>query len=183
MKGVLTLFEKLKRRIYHKLGRNYDVERIRAGGGKIGEKVYLEGAFIDPGFLFLIEIGNHVTITHATILAHDGSTQFSLKKTTVGKVKIGDYVFIGYQAIVLPNVHIGNNVIIGAGSVVTDDIPDNSIAVGNPCKVVGKYSDFVSKNKKAMETHPVYDTYHADKSLEEIHRMQLELDTTWGYDE
>ena len=52
------------------------------------------------------------------------------------KVTIGDNVWIGGNAVVCPGVHIGNNVVIGAGSVVTRDIPDWSIAAGNPCRVI-----------------------------------------------
>ena len=59
--------------------------------------------------------------------------------TTLAKpVKIGDDVWIGGGTIILPGVTIGNNTIIGAGSVVTKDIPDNVIAVGNPCRIIGK---------------------------------------------
>ena len=51
-------------------------------------------------------------------------------------VTIGDNVWIGGSVTILPGVTIGDNVTIGAGSVVTKDIPSNSIAVGNPCKVI-----------------------------------------------
>lgn len=51
-------------------------------------------------------------------------------------VSIGDIVWIGGEAIICPGVKIGNNVTIGAGSVVTKDIPDNVVAVGNPCRVI-----------------------------------------------
>ena len=51
-------------------------------------------------------------------------------------VIIGDNVWIGGSVTILPGVTIGDNVTIGAGSVVTKDIPSNSIAVGNPCKVI-----------------------------------------------
>ena len=51
-------------------------------------------------------------------------------------IKVGDNVWIGGNVVVLPGVTIGNNCVIGAGSVVVKDIPDNSIAVGNPCKVI-----------------------------------------------
>ena len=51
------------------------------------------------------------------------------------KVTIGDNVWIGGNTVICPGVHIGNNVVIGAGSVVTKDIPDWSIAAGNPCRV------------------------------------------------
>ena len=51
-------------------------------------------------------------------------------------VTIGNNVWIGAQACILPGVTIGDNTVIGAGSVVTKDIPANSLAVGNPCKVI-----------------------------------------------
>ncbi len=51
-------------------------------------------------------------------------------------VVVGNRVWIGGNAVVLPGVTIGDNVIIGAGSVVTKDIPENVLAVGNPCRVV-----------------------------------------------
>lgn len=52
------------------------------------------------------------------------------------EVTIGDNVWIGGNTVVCPGVHIGNNVVIGAGSVVTKDIPDWVVAAGNPCKVI-----------------------------------------------
>ena len=57
------------------------------------------------------------------------------------EVTIGDNVWLGGNTVVCPGVHIGNNVVIGAGSVVTRDIPDWSIAAGNPCKVIRKITD------------------------------------------
>lgn len=66
--------------------------------------------------------------------AKDNSFQFC--KTQTAPVIIGDDVWIGGGAIILPGVTIGNNVVIGAGSVVTKSIPDNSIAAGNPCRVI-----------------------------------------------
>ena len=51
-------------------------------------------------------------------------------------VTVGDNVWIGGNACIMPGVTIGNNVVIGAGSVVTKDVPDNVIAAGNPCKTI-----------------------------------------------
>ncbi len=53
-------------------------------------------------------------------------------------IKIGNNVWIGGNVVVLPGVTIGDNVVIGAGSIVNKDIPPNSVAVGNPCRVVKK---------------------------------------------
>lgn len=57
------------------------------------------------------------------------------------EVTIGNNVWLGGNTVVCPGVHIGDNVVIGAGSVVTKDIPDWCIAAGNPCKVIRKITD------------------------------------------
>lgn len=57
------------------------------------------------------------------------------------EVTIGDNVWLGGSTVVCPGVHIGSNVVIGAGSVVTKDIPDWSIAAGNPCRVIRRITD------------------------------------------
>lgn len=56
-------------------------------------------------------------------------------------VTIGDNVWIGGNTVVLPGVHIGSNTVIGAGSVVTKDIPDWAVAAGNPCKVIRRITE------------------------------------------
>lgn len=67
----------------------------------------------------------------AIILSHDYSTRRHSAKTI-----IGSHCFIGCAAIVLPNVTIGDHVIVAAGSVVTKDVPHNSVVAGNPAKVI-----------------------------------------------
>lgn len=57
------------------------------------------------------------------------------------EVTIGDNVWIGGNTVILPGVHIGSNTVIGAGSVVTKDIPDWVIAGGNPCKVIRRITE------------------------------------------
>ena len=158
------------------------VEGLRARGVTVGENVYLYESNIDYGHGFLITIGNRVTITGAQILAHDASLQHAFGVSKVGKVVIGDDVFIGRGAIILPNVHIGNRVVIGAGAIVSRDVPDNSIVAGNPAKIIGTYDDFVEKNRKLMETRPVYNTFWADKTQEEKEKMKRELDDGLGFD-
>ncbi|WP_029450647.1 sugar O-acetyltransferase [Clostridium algidicarnis] len=63
---------------------------------------------------------------------------FAFCKTITAPVIIGDNVWIGGGSIILPGVTIGDNVTIGAGSVVTKSIPSNTVAYGNPCRVVRK---------------------------------------------
>ena len=67
---------------------------------------------------------------------------------------VGDNVWIGTNVFVLPGVTIGNNTIIGAGSVVNKNIPDGVIAAGNPCKIIRKITD--SDKKK----YPIFEENH-----------------------
>ena len=78
-----------------------------------------------------IYIGDNTWILHnAIVLSHDHSRGLKLD------TKIGNNCVIGINTIILPGVTIGNHVVIGAGSVVTKSIENNSIAVGNPAKVI-----------------------------------------------
>lgn len=103
----------------------------------------------------LIRMGNNVHIaTKVTFINHD-ITSFMLKYADPqsdfiakrGEIIIGNNVFIGANTTLLYDVKIGDNVIIGVGSVVTKDIPDGVVAVGVPCKVIGKYDDFKERMK------------------------------------
>lgn len=171
--GILNTFRK------YLLGANKwdeSIEDLKNRGVKIGQDVHIYSSDIDSGHGYLIEIGNRVTITNATILSHDASTKKFLGYSKVGKVKIGDDVFIGYGSIVLPGVKIGNNVIVGAGAVVRTDIPDNSVVVGNPAQVVCSVDEYIEKNRKKMQEAPVYETYWRDKSDTEKKQMCEELE-------
>ena len=131
-----------------------DPDDLRKRGAKIGKNVEIWTNKIDKTHAFLLEIGDNVTISDARILMHDASTKMILDYTKVGKVVIGNNVYIGAEAIVLPGVRIGNNVIIGAGAVVTKNVPDNSVVAGNPARVIGTYDAFVEKNKALKESSP-----------------------------
>jgi NDP-sugar pyrophosphorylase family protein len=109
---------------------------------------------VDTSRPSLLTIGNHVFLHKGlTIMTHDWASWVFLDKysdfiPSHGKVCIGDNVWFGENVTVLKGVTIGCNCIIGAGSIVTKNIPDNSIAVGIPCKVVNSLDNYYEKRKK-----------------------------------
>ncbi|CAM9279522.1 unnamed protein product [Phaeothamnion confervicola] len=96
---------------------------------------------------FSIDIGNdvwtghHVYITDQNHGYEDVERPISLQTMPERAVSIGDGSWIGYGAVVLPGARIGKHVTIGANSVVTGEIPDFSVAVGSPAKVIRRYTD------------------------------------------
>lgn len=125
--------------------------------GSNGEKVMIQSRKV-PLYPELIYIGNNVRVaSNVSFITHDvthnmlnnlpetiSEGSFKEKK---GKIVIGDNVFIGANSTILYDVTIGSNVIIGAGSVITKDIPDGTVCAGVPCRVIGKFEDFVEKRK------------------------------------
>ncbi len=139
-----------------------DLYLLRTNPGKYAKKVgvilngslYIYGG--NRGMFgsepFMIEIGDNVHITgECQFLTHDGSTLIFRKEVPTLEItkpiKIGNDVFIGYRTLILPGVTIGNRCVIGSGSVVNRDIPDNSLAVGNPCKVIKTSDELLEKLK------------------------------------
>ena len=117
----------------------------------------LNQVIIDDSHPWLIEIGNDVTLApRVHILAHDASTKTHLGYTKIGRVTIGDRVFIGAESVILPGVTIGNDVIIGANSTVTHDIPEGMVAVGSPARVICTTEEYINKERGQMMTAPVY---------------------------
>lgn len=144
--------EEILRDMFGHLGKNVHVDiDFRCEYGKnifIGDKVIINMncTFVDNN---RIEIGNNVliasnvqiyTATHSTKV-HERMTQNwsegkAICNTFAQPVRIEDNVWIGGGAILLSGVTIGENSVIGAGSVVTRSIPKNCVAVGNPCRVI-----------------------------------------------
>lgn len=134
-----------------------NLDKLKERGLKIGENFRCgSGSIIDPSHCWHISIGSNVVFApRVHVLAHDASTYF-LGYTRVANVVIGDNVFVGASTVILPGVTIGNNVIIGAGSVVTKDIPANSVACGNPARVISTLEEHLQKEKNRMNEENVF---------------------------
>lgn len=132
-----------------------------------------QGCYIDPTHCFLIDIGNNVTMSvRVTLLAHDASTKKILGYTKIGQVHIGNNVFIGANTTVLPNVKIGDNCIIGANSIVTQNISENTVAAGNPARIICSVEEYKAK---WMTTERVFDeSFRFSKAItkEKIEEMK-----------
>lgn len=119
--------------------------------------------FISPDSVFtdpvLTAIGNNVWIVGAWISGHDGSINmlnhaYGVKLDTVGPVVIKDDVFIGRGATILPGVTIGPRAIVGAGAVVSKDVPPNSVVAGNPAVVIRTLDEHVKKIQERTKGYP-----------------------------
>ena len=100
----------------------------------------------------MIEVGEKCLIAEDVFITdynHCTNKNIGYKVLVSKPVKIGNHVWIGQKAIILPGVNIGDESIIGAGSVVTKSIPPYSIAVGNPAKVIKIWSEKENKYIKA----------------------------------
>ena len=102
---------------------------------------------------FLITLGNDVYITAGVqFITHDGGTLILRKEVPdldyTAPIIIGNDVYIGMETIILPGVTIGNRCVIGAGSVVTKDIPDNSVAAGVPARVIKTTDEYLEGLKR-----------------------------------
>ena len=128
--------------------------------------------------------GEQIAHLNVHILCHDASTKTFLNYTKIGRVSIGDNVFIGAESIVLPGVTIGSNVVIGAGSVVTHDVPGGMLVAGNPARTICSLEDYLQKERLRMGEAPRYGeeyTLRKDVSMELRMKQKAELDGKIGY--
>lgn len=131
-----------------------------------------------------IRLGNNVRLASCWLMAHDGVINmlrraYNVNLDAVGKIDVGDNVFIGHSAIVLRNCTIGNNSVIAAGAVVTGDVPPNSVVGGVPAKFICSTDELVERlrlESEALPWHKIIEQRMSsyDKSLEpELTRLRL----------
>jgi maltose O-acetyltransferase len=180
--GLRTLLRTLLRRARGYPSPAWMVKR----GLTLGRDVYLGDVAFDHGFLWLISIGDEsVLSSDVRIVAHDGSTKHWTGYIRVGRVDIGQRVYIGAGSLVLPGVRIGDGAIVGAGSVVTHDVPPRTVVAGNPAVPVTILDEFVAKHDGRIATRPRYPRagfsaydYVTEENME---RMRRELADGPGY--
>lgn len=171
------------KRLWAKRSSSSWIEYLRSVGVRIGEGTMFYcrpwELLIDTTRPYLIEIGKNVQITKGvTVLTH--GYDWSVLKAkygdiigSAGKVKIGDNCFIGMNTLILKGTTIGDNVIVGAGSVLTGkEYPSNTVVAGNPARVICTLEEYYNKRlaqqkKEAKElVIEYYNTYKSkpDKS-------------------
>ena len=125
----------------------------------VGRNLQLgHGSLIDYNHCWLIDIGDDVvTAPRVHIIAHDASTKRHLGSTRIARVRIGDRVFLGAGVIVMPGVTIGNDSIIGAGSVVTKDVPPRVVAAGTPAKAIMTLDEYLDRCRRVKDSRPNFD--------------------------
>lgn len=117
------------------------------------------------------KVGNFVWIFPFTVLTNDPHPPSD--NYTKGP-EISDYAVIAVSCVIFPNVKIGKGALIGAGTVLTKDVPDNKIAVGNPCKIIGSTSEIklTGTNKPA---YPWRYHFHRGYPKEIINKWMKEI--------
>ena len=135
---------------------------------------------IDRERPWMLKIGDYCKITAGcTILTHDYSRSVTRMYCgdiigEAGQTTIGNNVFIGMYSIILMGANIGDNVIIGAGSVVSGKIPSNVVVAGNPAKVVMTLDEHIVRRKnKQLKSAFLYfnnfvDYYHKEPTIKEM---------------
>ena len=164
------------RKILMLLNREVPTETLIKRGMKVGKDFNRQqGCFLDPTHCFMISIGDDVTMSiRVTVMAHDASTKKVLGYTKIGQVHIGNHVFIGANSTILPGVTIGDYAVIGAGSVVTHDVPARTVVAGVPAKEISSLDEFAARFRPQMEeTNTFGEEYRMGCGLDEEKKSEI----------
>ena len=168
-----------------KTSSNRYVNFLRKKGVVIGDEIDFHGGIESMSFDItrpsLVTIGSKISFNkNFTLLTHDWGGYVLRNKykefiSSSGPVKIGNNIVFGRNVTVLKGVTIGDNCIIGLNSVITKDIPPNSVVVGAPARVVSTLEDYYKKRKKqSIEEALAY-----AKSIEERFNRRPKIEEFW----
>jgi acetyltransferase-like isoleucine patch superfamily enzyme len=130
------------------LGARSVIEDFATINNGVGNVVIGEDTFIGIGNVIIgpVNIGNHVIFAQNIVVSglnhsyEDVNIPPSLQKVSCKQINIADDVWVGANSVIVAGVSIGRHSIIGAGSVVTKDVPEYAVAVGNPAKIIKKFN-------------------------------------------
>jgi acetyltransferase-like isoleucine patch superfamily enzyme len=147
---MLRVIGKVLKNIELSVYNEYTIENyFKRKGFRIGKhnRIYISDFGSEP---YLIEVGDHCTIAAGVrLITHDGGCWVFRQEipdlNVFGNIRIKDNCFIGMNSIILPNVTIGPHAVVGAGSVVTKDVPAYTVVAGVPAKELCKLDEYKEK--------------------------------------
>ncbi len=143
----MRIFNKIKR-FYRRFFWSLE-KQARYEGVIMGNHNLIMSKFWDTE-AYLIKIGSYCQLTEESRIYTHGGALLAREKYPqfdfFGKVELGDRVYVGAGARIMPGVTIGDNVLIASGSIVTKSIPSNVVVAGNPAKFVCTMDEYIEKN-------------------------------------
>jgi maltose O-acetyltransferase len=160
--------------------------RLREMGMHIGKDVLFSApTFIDISHCYLISIGDRCRFgPNCSILSHDALANEFIDAGKIAKVVIRESCSFGMGAIILPGVEIGPRAIIGAGSVVSSNIPPDCVVAGNPARIICSLKEYIRYHKISLKRFPNFPhTEYGMETLapEKVKKMLEQMDGGVGY--
>jgi maltose O-acetyltransferase len=170
-------FVSLRSRLLTRLRGEQTLRQLRKLGLRAHPPVRLSArCVIDRRFAWAVEIGAYTIIANdVCIIAHDAAIKRLTSYTEVRPVTIGERCYVGAGTIVLPGAVIGDDAIVGAGSLVRGEIPAASVAVGRPAKVVTSIEDLRDRHLAQMQSSPRFERAPRDIKATEVEEMRRAL--------
>jgi acetyltransferase-like isoleucine patch superfamily enzyme len=165
-----------RRELLARLRGQQTLRRARAAGLNAPGPLHVgSGVMFDPRFAWAISIGAHTRIAHdVRIIAHDAAMKTLTGYTEVAQVVIGERCYLGAGVIVLPGARIGDDAVIGAGSIVRGEIPSGAVAVGAPASVIGDVEALRARHEGLLALRARFERLPADDGERAAMRAALD---------